>query len=74
MKTEGLHKFFKKIAEFQLKYRWLCLALLAALTLAGLFGTKSFKVSSADEDEFISVKENVKKNDERFKELFGSND
>ena len=74
MKTEGLHKFFKKIAEFQLKYRWLCLALLAALTAAGLIGIKSFKVGSSDEDEFISVKENIKKNDERFKELFGSND
>ena len=74
MKTEGLHKFFKKIAEFQLKYRWLCLVLLAALTAAGLIGIKSFKVGSSDEDEFISVKENIKKNDERFKELFGSND
>ena len=74
MKTEGLHKFFKKIAEFQLKYRWLYLVLLAALTAAGLIGIKSFKVGSSDEDEFISVKENIKKNDERFKELFGSND
>lgn len=74
MKTEGLHKFFKEIAEFQLKYRWLCLVLLAALTAAGLIGIKSFKVGSSDEDEFISVKENIKKNDERFKELFGSND
>ena len=74
MKTEGLHKFFKKIAEFQLKYRWLCLALLAALTAAGLIGIKSFKVGSSDEDAFLSVRETVKKNDDRFKELFGSND
>ena len=74
MKLEGMHLFFKKIAEFQLKYRWLCLALLAAVTVAGLIGVKSFKVGSADEDEFLTVKESTKKNDARFKELFGSND
>ena len=74
MKLEGMHLFFKKIAEFQLKYRWLCLALLAAVTVVGLIGVKSFKVGSADEDEFISVRESAKKNDARFKELFGSND
>ena len=50
MKTERLHKFFKKVGVFQLKYRWLCLALLAAVTVAGILGVKSFKVSSADED------------------------
>ena len=74
MKLEGLHIFFKKIATFQLKYRWLCLALLAAVTVVGLLGVKSFKVGSADEEEFISVREAAKKNDARFKELFGSND
>ena len=74
MKLEGMHLFFKKIAEFQLKYRWLCLALLAAVTVAGLLGVKSFKVGSADEDEFTSIRESAKKNDARFKELFGSND
>ena len=61
MKTERLHKFFKKVGVFQLKYRWLCLALLAAVTVAGILGVKSFKVSSADEDEFITVKETAKK-------------
>ena len=74
MKLEGLHIFFRKVGEFQLKYRWLCLALLAAVTVVGLLGVKSFRVGSADEDEFISVREAAKKNDERFKELFGSND
>ena len=74
MKLEGIHLFFKKIAEFQLKYRWLCLVLLATVTVAGLIGVKSFKVGSADEDEFLTVKESTKKNDARFKELFGSND
>ena len=74
MKLEGLHIFFRKVGEFQLKYRWLCLALLAAVTVVGLLGVKSFKVGSADEDEFISVRESAKKNDARFKELFGSND
>ena len=74
MKLEGLHLFFKKVGELQLKYRWFCLALLAAVTVVGLVGLKSFKVGSADEEEFISVREAAKKNDERFKELFGSND
>ena len=74
MKLEGIHLLFKKIAEFQLKYRWLCLALLVVVTVVGLLGVKSFKVSSADEDEFITVKEIAKKNDTRIKELFGSND
>ena len=74
MKLEGLHIFFRKVGEFQLKHRWLCLALLAAVTVVGLLGVKSFKVGSADEEEFISVREAAKKNDARFKELFGSND
>ena len=74
MKLESLHIFFKKIGEFQLKHRWFCLALLAAVTVLGLLGVKSFRVGSADEDEFISVRESAKKNDARFKELFGSND
>ena len=74
MKLEGLHIFFRKVGEFQLKHRWLCLALLAAVTAAGLIGVKSFKVGSSDEDAFLSVREAVKKNDDRFKELFGSND
>ena len=74
MKLEEMHIFFKKIAVFQLNHRWLCLALLAAVTVAGLIGVKSFKVGSADEDEFISIRESAKKNDARFKELFGSND
>ena len=74
MKLEGMHLFFKKMAAFQLKYRWLCLALLAAVTVAGLIGIKSFKVGSSDEEDLISVRELTKQNDARFKELFGSND
>ena len=71
MKLEGMHLFFKKMAAFQLKYRWLCLALLAAVTVAGLIGIKSFKVGSSDEEDLISVRELTKQNDARFKELFG---
>ena len=74
MPLEGIHLFFKKIAAFQLKYRWLCLALLAAVTVVGLIGIKSFKVGSSDEEDLISVRELTKQNDARFKELFGSND
>ena len=74
MKLEGMHLFFKKMAAFQLKYRWLCLALLAAVTVAGLIGIKSFKVGSSDEEDLISVRELTKQNDARFKKLFGSND
>ena len=74
MKLEGMHLCFKKIAAFQLKHRWLCLALLAAVTVAGLIGVKSFQVGTSDEDAFITVRELTKKNDARFKELFGSND
>ena len=74
MKTEGLHKFFKKIAEFQLKYRWLLLILLAALTVFAAMGLKKFRATSMTEEVFVNLTAQMKEHEDRFKELFGSND
>jgi len=74
MKTEGLHKFFKKIAEFQLKYRWLLLILLAALTVFAAMGLKKFRATSMTEEAFVNLTAQMKEHEDRFKELFGSND
>ncbi|MGP1594612.1 MAG: efflux RND transporter permease subunit [Treponema sp.] len=74
MQLNGIHQFFKKIAIFQLRYRWFCIFGLLAITIIGGIGLRSFRVSSATEDVFIGNNAETKKNEERFKELFGSND
>ena len=74
MKLESLHIFFKKIGEFQLKYRWLLVILLAALTVFAAMGLKKFRVSSMTEEAFVNLTAHMKEHEDRFKELFGSND
>lgn len=73
MKLTGIHKFFKKIGAFQLKYRWAFLICLLALTVAGFTGLKHLRIVSATEEVFIRPEEEIR-NEERFKEIFGSND
>lgn len=74
MKLESLHIFFKRIGEFQLKYRWLLVILLAALTVFAAIGLKKFRVSSMTEEAFVNLTAHMKEHEDRFKELFGSND
>ncbi|AIN94775.1 efflux RND transporter permease subunit [Treponema putidum] len=74
MKLERLHIFFKKIGEFQLKYRWLLLILLAAITVFAAMGLKKFRATSMTEEVFVNLTPQMKENEDRFKELFGSND
>ncbi|UTC61750.1 MMPL family transporter [Treponema sp. OMZ 787] len=74
MKLEGIHRFFKKIGEFQIRYRFLLIAVLAALTLFGVLGLKKFKAASMTEEVFVNITENMKEHEDRFKTLFGSND
>ena len=74
MRLESLHVFFKKIGEFQLRHRWLLLILLAAITVFGAMGLKKFRATSTTEDAFVNVNAYMKEHEDRFKELFGSND
>ncbi|MEL3906640.1 MAG: MMPL family transporter [Treponema sp.] len=74
MQLTGIHQFFKNIAQMQLRYRWLCMAALAVLTLIGFIGLKNLRVSSATEEAFVPDGGEIENHEERFKELFGSND
>lgn len=74
MKLEGIHTFFSKIAKFQLKYRFLLLIFLTVVTVFAAFGLKRFRITSMTEEVFVNVNEYTKKHEDRFKELFGSND
>lgn len=74
MQLSRIHRIFKKIAVFQLRYRWFCMFGLLIITIVGGIGLRNFQVSSATEEAFVANDEETKKNEERFKELFGSND
>ena len=61
MKLESLHIFFKKIGEFQLKYRWLLLILLTAISIFAAMGLKKFRATSMTEEVFVNITETMKK-------------
>ncbi|WP_225969552.1 hypothetical protein [Treponema pedis] len=48
--------------------------MLAAVTVFAAFGLKKFRTTYMTEEVFVNVNEYTKKNEYRFKELFGSND
>lgn len=74
MKLARINDFFRKTAVLQLRYRFLWLAALILITLIGITGLKQLKITSATEDTFFASDEEQKKNENRFKELFGNND
>ena len=73
MKVKYVQKFFKRIAEIQIKYRFVFLLILVVFSALSLLGLKKVKKTTDDNDWLIQDAENSKKI-ERFESLFGNND
>jgi predicted RND superfamily exporter protein len=71
MKISKINSFFRKIGEWQIKHRWLCLIILFAVTLVCLSGMRNFHSESSNSDWIVNGSE-IKKNSYHFKEVFGN--
>ena len=73
MKVTSINKFFAKLGAFQLKYRYIILAILLVFSVVSFSGLKNFKMDSNEEDWFGDW-EAVKINQDRFEDIFGNDD
>ncbi|MGP1415112.1 MAG: efflux RND transporter permease subunit [Treponema sp.] len=73
MKIKFVQKFFRRVAEIQLKYRFVFLLALAVFSVVGIMGLKHFK-STSDEGEWLIKDAEYAKKNARFEELFGNNE
>ena len=73
MKIKFVQKFFRKVAEIQLKYRFVFLLALIVFSVIGIMGLKHFK-STSDEGEWLIKDAEYAKKNARFEELFGNNE
>ena len=73
MKVKYVQKFFKRIAEIQIKYRFVFLLVLLVFSALSLLGLKKVKKTTDDSDWLVQEPEREKKI-ERFESLFGNND
>ena len=73
MKVKYVQKFFKRVAEIQIKYRFLFLLVLLVFSALSLLGLKKVKKTTDDSDWLVQEPEREKKI-ERFESLFGNND
>ncbi len=71
MKVSQINAFFHKVGEFQIKHRWLLLALILAFTLVCLSGMKNFRTESNNNDWIVNGSE-IKENSDHFKDIFGN--
>lgn len=73
MKIKFVQKFFRRVAEIQIKYRFVFLLALIVFSVVGIMGLKHFKVSLDEGEWLIKDAEHARKN-ARFEELFGNNE
>ena len=73
MKIKFVQKFFRRVAEIQLKYRFVFLLALLVFSVVGIMGLKHFK-STSDEGEWLIKDAEYAKKNARFEELFGNNE
>jgi uncharacterized protein len=73
MKVQQINKFFKKVAEFQLQYRWWLLAGILALVVFGISGLPRVESSNA-RDQWFDDHEAIEIAAEKFEEQFGNNE
>ncbi len=73
MKLAKINVFFRKLAVFQLKYRFILIAVLAVLTAAGFTGVK--KLHSDDgQASYIKTSREHRLKEDQFENLFGNNE
>ena len=73
MELKKINHGFGKWAEFQLKWRFLLIAVLLLITLFGVTGLKKVIFSSSNEGWF-DERDNIQLATDRFEERFGNND
>ena len=71
MKVSKINAFFRKVGEWQIKRRWLCLFALLAWTLVCLSGMRKFRSESNNNDWIVNGSE-IQVNSDRFKDIFGN--
>ena len=57
MKVSRINRFFRKVGELQIKYRWVFLIDLLAVTLVCLSGFRNFRSESNNEDWIVNGSE-----------------
>jgi uncharacterized protein len=72
MKVQQINRFFRKIAEFQLRYRWWLLAGALLLVVAGITGIRRVESSNA-RDNWFDDTEAIEIATDEFEEQFGNN-
>ena len=73
MSVEKFNSFFNRFGRFQIKYRFFFLLALALVTAAGIFGLTKFQADTS-EDGWFDNSEEVKRNQDYFESIFGSDD
>lgn len=73
MKVSKINIFFRKLGEAQIRYRWLCLAILFVVTLVCLSGMRKFRSESNNQDWIVNGSE-IQLNSDHFKEIFGNDE
>ncbi|MBQ9206259.1 MAG: MMPL family transporter [Treponema sp.] len=73
MSVEHFNSFFRQFGEFQIKHRAFFLAFIAVFTLGGFLGLTKFQGDNS-EDGWFDKTEEVKRNQDYFESIFGSDD
>ena len=73
MSIKKINEWFGKAGAFQIKYRFLFLAAVLIFTVAGFAGLSRFHMDS-DESSWFDDSDEIKRSEDRFKELFGNED
>ena len=73
MKVKYVQKFFKRLAEIQVKYRFCFLTAMLIISVVGITGLSKVR-KTTDDTGWIAQDEEKEKKIERFESLFGNND
>ena len=73
MKVSRINLFFRTLGELQIRYRWLFLAALLAITLTCLSGMRKFRSESNNQDWIVNGSD-IQINSDHFKEIFGNDE
>ncbi|MBB5225394.1 hypothetical protein DYE50_03990 [Treponema ruminis] len=73
MKVSKINIFFRRLGEAQIRWRWLCLAVLFAVTIVCLSGMRKFRSESNNQDWIVNGSD-IQVNSDHFKEIFGNDE
>lgn len=73
MKVSKINIFFRKLGEAQIRWRWLCLAVLLTVTIVCLSGMRKFRSESNNQDWIVNGSD-IQVNSDHFKEIFGNDE